>query len=145
MKYFLIFILIWFNSETAYSQTSIMDRKKDSIVQLLFNKNKISFSDTIYSRGFIKNINVSLLSTIDTCNKVELYLVSLPKAHSDRFYFISDTSGMTFLDFADVADLLIRIGKRLSNNCSVSQKEKILIAEYLLDGQKQRGMNYRNR
>ena len=145
MKHFFIFIIICFNSQAVSSQTNLNDWKKDSMIHILLNKNEISVSDTIYSRNFMKNINVSLLSTIDTCNKVQLYLLNLPKTHSRRFYFISDTTGITLLDFKDVADLLMYMGKRLSNNCSVSQKEKILIVEYLLDGQKEREMNYRKK
>lgn len=145
MKHFYVLIFICFISKAIYSQRDFNDGRKDTIVQLLIKKNKISISDTIYSRGFMKNINVSLLSTIDTCNKVQLYMVNLPKAHSRRFYFLSDTKGINLLDFNDVADLLIYIGKQLSNNCGVSQKEKILITEYLLDGQKEREINYRKK
>ncbi len=143
-KFFLIAAFVCLCSN-VFSQEKVSEGERNSVIQLLFEKGAITNSDTIHFKNFIKNISIFLFSTIDTCKNVRLLMANLPTSHSYRYYFISDKNEFLLLDFNDISDLLRYIGERLSNACSVSQKEKIRIVEYLLDDQKRRWINYRNR
>ena len=145
MKFFLVFIICFSCILRCSCQENIKYKYKEKLANFLYDKGELSYKDTTYFNGFLKNVNVNFISEMDTCLKVKLYSVRMDsRIHSKTFFFAFDESGITFLDFLDFADLLKYLGNALSNKCSVGQKEKIRICEYLLDAQKNKSKGYRN-